>query len=164
MTGSAILNRKLRVSGTLAPGLDIGTMTTLDFTMDADATLALAFASATDYDRVQVLGAITLFGSVNLALDFRFDPRDGVDRFLILDNDGTDAISAAYPAGRFRYGGNDLDQDEAFSVGAQQFRISYTGGDGNDVVFIATPEPGGIALLAIGAATLLRRPRRLRDR
>ena len=160
MTGSAIINRKVRVGGTLAPGLDIGTMTTLDFTMGGNATLALAFASATVYDGVKVLGTATLFGSVNLALDFRFDPLDDVDHFLILDNDGTDAISEAYPAGRFRYGSNDLEEDETFSVGAQQFRISYTGGDGNDVVLIATPEPGSIALLMLGGAMLVLRSRR----
>lgn len=160
LTGSAIIDRQLRVFGTLAPGLDIGTMTTGDLTLNGTATLALAFASATDYDSLKVLGTATLSGSVNLALDLRFDPLNDVDRFLILENDGIDSFSEANPAGRFRYVGNDLDQDEAFSVGAQQFRISYTGGDGNDVVLIATPEPGSAALLVLGSAVLSRRPRR----
>jgi hypothetical protein len=46
-----------------------------------------------------------------------------------------------------------LDEGASFAVGSNLFRISYVGGDGNDVVLTNTiPEAGICQLAAMGAA------------
>ena len=160
LSGNGTAIRSVFVSGTLAPGAPVGTLSTGPLTMNFNrSTLALTLDSPTAFDRVSVTGGVSLspFSTVNLALTLGFDPRDFADAFTIILNDGTDPVD-----GRFTVAGNILDEGERFAAGGQEWEIRYTGGDGNDVALLAVPEPSaGIAAL-LGGAMLLRRAGRRR--
>jgi cytoskeletal protein CcmA (bactofilin family) len=79
------------------------------------------------HDQLAVHGTVTLS---NPALQVSFPalvPAPG-SSFVLIDNDGTDAVSGTF-AGQ--------PEGSAFSAGPTQLRISYTGGSGNDVVVTA---------------------------
>ncbi|MHA3772629.1 PEP-CTERM sorting domain-containing protein [Verrucomicrobiota bacterium sgz303538] len=152
LAGIGSVPRSITVQGTLDPGLTApGLLTTGNLTFSDGAKLALQLASATQYDRLGANGSVLLNGSTGLLLELRFDPVDFVDSFMLLANDGTDAIGGT---GRFTLNGNTLEEGETFYSGTQAFRISYTGGTGNDVVLSAVPEPASAGLLAIGCGML----------
>jgi autotransporter-associated beta strand protein len=76
--------------------------------------------------KLQVAGSVSLGGS---ALDFillSFIPAPG-DRFMLIDNDGTDAVVGTFAG---------LPEGAVFTRPTPnlRWRITYTGGDGNDVV------------------------------
>ncbi|HEV7402964.1 MAG TPA: autotransporter-associated beta strand repeat-containing protein [Chthoniobacteraceae bacterium] len=156
LAGGGHLLSGVVVNGTLDPGTDVGAFGVQNATFNNGSTFHLKLASATSYDALEANGTVTLNGAVNLQLELPFDPADNVDRFTVLLNDGTDAVG-----GKFTYGGQLLSEGSQFVAGGQLFAISYAGGDGNDVVIVAVPEPAS-ALLALFAGSLacLRRPRR----
>ena len=159
LAGNGNILRGVDVAGILSPGHSAGTIHTQSLIMESGSTLAIELASATDYDRIDVTGSVILTRNVNLDLSLLagFDPADFLDVFTILQNDAADSIGGN---GRFSYRSDPLDQDERFRVGAQEFQISYTGGDGNDVTLVPTPEPSS-TLLILGA-TVARAARRRR--
>jgi hypothetical protein len=64
---------------------------------------------------------------------------------VIVNNQGSDAISGIF---------NGLPQGATVTLGSQAYSISYTGGDGNDVVLTAlaaVPTMSGMTLGALGA-------------
>jgi hypothetical protein len=72
------------------------------------------------------------------------------ESFLIFNNDGSDPVDWAFASrnGRtFYFGGNALDEGSRFIVDDSEFAISFFGGDGNDIVLYAVPEPTGLSLL-----------------
>jgi fibronectin-binding autotransporter adhesin len=152
LTGGGAANRPVGVQGILAP---IGTLSTGTLTLLSGSTLRLTFESPSSFDRVSATGSVTLSGTVNLALTLNYDPADFADTFLVLLNDGGDAI-----AGRFTVGGNILDQGARFPAGGQQWEIRYNGGDGNDVALLAVPEPSAAAVFLLAGAGMLARRRR----
>jgi hypothetical protein len=162
LSGSGTWDRNIVSSGTLSPGDGVGTLSVRDVTLsrrDASqpATLALEIASATSYDRLLVRGTIELSSFPALTLEFGYDPEDGVDSFLVVANEGSGSI-----AGHFQFGENELEEGESFLVGNQALRLSYTGGDGNDLVLYAIPEPNATLLLLVATtlASARRRGRR----
>lgn len=158
LAGSGVWERAISNSGTLAPGIGVGSLSARDVSFGFDSTLALEIFSAAEFDRLFVRGTLSITNFANLTLVLGYDPHDDVDSFLVIDNDGTEAI-AGFGQRQFRYAGNDLEEGESFLVGTQEFRISYTGGDGNDIVLHATPEPGTFALLLTGLPLILSRRR-----
>lgn len=108
----------------------------------------------TSYDQLNITGTVNLGTNTGLSVFRSFDPVDGVDSFVILNNDGTEPIT-----GFFR----GLPEGALFTQGqlspVQTFRITYAGGlDGNDIVLFAVapvPEPGSFATLLGGFGTLL---------
>ena len=54
------------------------------------------------------------------------------DKFTIIANDGSDAVSGKFAG---------LDQGDAFVFDSRAMKISYKGGDGNDVTLTATRRP-----------------------
>lgn len=99
-------------------------------------------------------GLVTLTGSdLDVSLFGGFVPAVD-DTFTIIDNDEFDAVVGTF---------NGLAEGASFDVagaGSVHFEITYLGGDGNDVVLEAVPEPGTFAVLSIGAAAMLLRRRR----
>jgi len=79
----------------------------------------------TEYDQMQVTGTVDVTDAI---LDVQrlssYTPAAGT-QFIIIDNDGTDAVTGEFegmPAG------------STFTIEGVTYRISYTGGSGNDVV------------------------------
>jgi len=73
--------------------------------------------------------------------------------FTIIDNTSASGISGAF---------SNLADNSTVTIGVNQFRVSYSGGTGNDLVITAVPEPGTIAFLAMGGAAVLVFRRRMR--
>lgn len=75
-------------------------------------------------DQVQVTGTVALLGGT-LSLVIPPGSVSAGQTFTLIDNDGSDEVN-----GRFAQ----LPESVTFTSGANKFRISYNGGDGNDVV------------------------------
>lgn len=85
------------------------------------------------YDQLNVTGTVNLAdATLNTSLINDFTPAVG-DTFTIIKNDGNDAIQGTF---------KDLPQGATVRVGEYEFTISYTGGDGNDVVLTTKTVPG----------------------
>ncbi|MGV3531897.1 MAG: autotransporter-associated beta strand repeat-containing protein, partial [Chthoniobacteraceae bacterium] len=159
--GSGTVGEVTLTGGTINPGNGAGALDTGNLILDS-GTLAFQIGGNTSetYGQLNVAGTVSLNAPVNLTLDFAaYDPVDFTDEFVLVSNNLADAIAFASGTARLWYGGAQLDQGAIFiaTSGAltQAFEISYTGGDGNDVVLTAVPEPatavtlmGGVALLA----------------
>ncbi len=78
----------------------------------------------TQHDQVNVTGGVTLAGVLGLSLLNNFSPVAG-SQFTLLDRAGTAPLTGIFAG---------MAQNAVVTVGGKAFRISYTGGDGNDVV------------------------------
>jgi fibronectin-binding autotransporter adhesin len=96
------------------------------FKVDVNGTSA-----GTQYDQVIVNGPVNLTGAA-LAVTSGFTPAVG-NTFTIISNDGTDAVVGTFTG---------LAQGATVPGGPGAYTISYTGGDGNDVVLTATTSTG----------------------
>ena len=123
------------VSGTVAPGQSPGILRTGNFTMSAGSNLSLEFGGVTpgnlanNYDQLQVTGSVSMASTavLNVSAVNGFVPSPG-QQFVILTNDGTDPV-----VGNFAGLGDNALIDNFLQSGWAA-RISYHGGDGNDIV------------------------------
>ncbi len=141
----------INTSGIVSPGLSPGTLT-IDgnFTQGANGTLALEIESLSAFDELNITGDGFFDGIFELTLDDAFD-LGANQEFQVVTIDG---ISN----GTF----TDLTEGSiVFSDNGFDLRISYFGGDGNDIVLLtsAVPEPGstGLLLACIVSLTIRRR-------
>lgn len=122
----------LYVYGKVSPGLSPGCLTTTgDLTFITGSTYDFEIAgttACTQYDQLKVTGAVTLDGTLNTLLINGFKPKAG-QKYVLISNDGADPISGTFTG---------LAQGAKVTVGAYEFTISYTGGDGNDVELTVT--------------------------
>src|SRR5207237_2303083 len=79
--------------------------------------------AGTSYSQLSVQGAVAL-NNATLAVALGYTPALG-DSFIIISNAGASAVSGAFSG---------LPEGTFFTNSGVSFRISYTGGDGNDVV------------------------------
>ena len=152
LAGTGTIQRTATINGTLAPGDGgPGILSVAGVSFVNGSTFAIEITSVSAFDQLNSSGSVSLSGTINLALTLGFDPSDGLDSFVVLANDAADAIIGT---GRLAIDGNPLEEGETFFVGSQEFRISYTGGTGNDVVLDAVPEPTTCILLIVGSSLL----------
>jgi dienelactone hydrolase len=134
------------VRGHVSPGASsataVGTLHTGDLTLGAESTYD-ADLTPTTADRLAVAGMVVLGGGT-LHLRPQSTPPVLGTAFTIIDNDGADPVSGTF-------GG--LSEGTLFTAGAASYRMSYHGGDGNDVVITAAveepPNPPSLATLGI---------------
>ncbi|HSM23341.1 MAG TPA: autotransporter outer membrane beta-barrel domain-containing protein, partial [Anaerolineaceae bacterium] len=88
LVGSGTLSSNLVNGGTVSPGNSPGIITVDgDYTQESDGFLEIELGgdvAGTDYDQLQVTGAASLNGNLNVSLIDGFMPSNG-DQFLILD-------------------------------------------------------------------------------
>jgi hypothetical protein len=117
------------------------------FALGCITTLVMVLAGTCpglEYDKISVIGSVDLGGAA-LHVQLQF-PSAVSNEFLIIKNDGNDPVNGTF---------NGLPDGGTFYANGAQFRITYKGGDGNDVVLtqIALPGPsqiGGITALGNG--------------
>jgi len=123
--------KNLSVLGNLRPGNSPAILTTgsLSFNSAADFFVELNGATAgSGYDQVKVSGTVTL-DSATLHTGVGFQPVNN-STFTIIDNDGSDPVTNTF---------NGLPEAGTLNIDGRPFRISYTGGTGNDVTLTALP-------------------------
>lgn len=158
LTGNGTVSYLSVWSGTVDPGNSAGRLIASSllqsfggtFHFDLDGVEAGVVGG---YDQIVVgssEGSARFAQSPSLFLDLGFSPTEGTE-FRILDLQFSGALQGTF-----------LDLPEgtvlsaAFAEINHHFRISYQGGDGNDVVLtaVAVPEPASAALLLAAAAAL----------
>ena len=88
-------------------------------------------SAANQYSRFTVNGGILLSNSPALNLYGSYGPRPG-DSFMLITNDGGDAIVGTFAG---------LPEGATLNFNGLDFQITYTGGNGNDVVITSTIAP-----------------------
>lgn len=106
--------------------LGTGTMNMGDTTLDAPDTLSATLNDALGSGQLVVTGTVAINGAM-LALDVSELPADRED-FTLIDNDDIDPINGTFAG---------LPEGAVFLADGTYFKISYEGGDGNDVVLEA---------------------------
>jgi len=99
-----------------------------DLTLLTTLTVTLDSASAGTTALFTTSGTLTLGG--NLVVNATGAPFPAWKQYLIIDNDGTDAIVGTF---------NGLPEGAVIISGGQVFSVSYRGGSGNDLVLTAVP-------------------------
>ena len=141
--------------GIIAPGHSPGCLSTGN--MDINGTYQAELGGTTacsGYDQLKVTGTVTLSDSnpatLTVSLYNGFKPKVG-NTFTIIDNDASDAVTGTF---------NNLPEGATFTVSGYVFKITYKGGDGNDIVLTvqsvpATPNTGFALFTTNPAITLI---------
>ncbi|RYD83912.1 MAG: hypothetical protein EOP84_06950, partial [Verrucomicrobiaceae bacterium] len=154
LAGTGKVGTVATLGGIVSPGSsDPGALETDDLNLNA-GTLELEIDSATVFDQLVVTGAVNLLADTNLSINLgTFNPSDDhTMQFRIIDNDDTDPVNTT---ALLVHNGLRLLNNTEFLVGSQIFKINYAGGDGNDVVLTAVPEPTTAATLIGALGTLI---------
>ncbi len=121
----------VNTGGTVAPGHSPGCLTVggnLTITGSYSAEIG-GKTACTEYDQLKVTGTVDLTnGTLNVSFYNGFKPTTG-QKYTIIDNDAADAVTGTFSG---------LAQGATITVGTYKMSISYTGGDGNDVVLTVT--------------------------
>jgi MYXO-CTERM domain-containing protein len=102
------------------------------------------------YDQLAVLDHLFL----NTGLEVRiagFGPTPG-DQFTIIDNRFSGPVGGTF---------YNLPEGSTLLAAGTPMRISYLGGDGNDVVLTVVPEPAGLGVITLAGLLLGRRRSRV---
>ena len=140
LAGSGVISNNVTLSNSIhTPGNGVGSQTIYgDYTLGSGSVLRIEINSTipvTQSDRVRVFGGTTNTVTLAGALDISASPSlTNGTVITVIENDGTDAVIGTFSG---------LPQNHAFSAAGYWWRVSYTGGDGNDVVvtLIAPPSP-----------------------
>lgn len=138
-------------SATTTGGLNVQNSSTLAYSLDGSFTsLALS-------------GTLTLGAASNLELTLAGGYAPGAS-FILVTNDLLDAVTGVFAT----INGAAFGVDNTFyltnNLGTFQYQLSYTGGDGNDLVISAVPEPAAGFLFIGGLAGLWILRRRVSSR
>ena len=128
LAGTGTLARPVTVQGVLAPaGNEQGVLTVGGLTFSESGTLKVGLGAVAGADRVVSTGDVTLSAGADV-LPQAVGGAATNSVHVILENQGANPV-----AGTFSRAGNELSENEVFSVSGLSLRISYLGGDGNDV-------------------------------
>src|SRR6185503_2972606 len=98
------------------------------------------------YDQINARGGVSL---ANLVLSASLNFSSFLsNQFVIINNDGNDAVINTFSAKA---------EGATFLIGSETFRISYVGGDGNDVVLTqitGSPRPPRVEIERISASAV----------
>ncbi|HKX13188.1 MAG TPA: Calx-beta domain-containing protein [bacterium] len=150
----------VEAGGEISPGDDEPALLEVgDLTLEPSSVFIVQLngpVPGTEYSGLDVVGSVTVGGAI-FRLALGPDLVSG-DEFIIIDNDSTDDVVGTF---------SDLAEGETFRVvGVDDigFKISYHGGDGNDVVLTSIPtlsinditvvEPGSGTVTATFVVTL----------
>lgn len=157
--GNGTVNSLTAQTGaTVSPGQSPGTLTILNNLLLAEGSVYQAeILNKDNYDQLRVgqdytgtSPAVSIDKStLNVQLLDGYKIAAG-DKFTIIDNRSKTAVEGTF---------NNLPEGATFKVGTGIFKISYVGGDGNDVVLTAMASPGfpdtGFANLSASPMTTL---------
>lgn len=136
LSGNATLNYLLYVGGVISPGNNSpGKITTDSLNFGNSGVYKVKILNKDHYDQISVdLGVILDGGSLDLTYLEGCVIKKG-DTFTIIDNKGTGPVVGllAGAEGTFK----DLPEGAEITVSGVTFKISYVGGDGNDIVLTA---------------------------
>lgn len=110
----------------ISPGFSPGIINSGSLTLSAGTFVDIELngtTAGTGYDQINVTGTVDL-GGATLNVATGFSPSTG-NTFTIINNDLGDAVTGTFQA---------LPEGTVFFIGSNSFKISYVGGDGNDVV------------------------------
>ncbi len=133
--GSGIVFGNVVSGGHLSPGLATAASLLGDIRVEGDYSqgaggvldIEIGGLAAGEYDQFDVTGLITLGGALNVSLIEPFSTNLG-DRLTMIDNEGPEQVSGTFAG---------LAEGAIFTVGSSTFKITYRGGDGNDVALTA---------------------------
>ena len=120
----------IQQNGTIAPGHSPGCLTigTVSISGSYQAEIAGATTACTDYDQLIVTNTVNITnGTLDVQLTNGFTPTVG-QTFKIIDNQGISPILGTF---------NGLAEGATVSTGGYDFKLSYVGGNGNDVTLTA---------------------------
>jgi autotransporter-associated beta strand protein/VCBS repeat-containing protein len=129
--GSGSTNFGIVVDGSMSPGTPgvnggVGTFTATD-DVTIDGQLVMQVDGDTSADLLQVTGEVNLGPTSTLLLSDTVNPSFGTT-IVLINNDGNDAVIGTFAG--LAEGATVVDDD------GNEYTISYSGGDGNDVVLI----------------------------
>jgi autotransporter-associated beta strand protein len=151
ISGSVTVNS----GGTINPGpagangtsAAVGTLNTGSLTMTG-GTAIFDISSTSNSDQLFVTGTVTLGTTATLQLNIAAGLNFLIgSQYMLINNDGTaDAISGVF---------SNAANGSTVNLGGYNFTVNYAGGDGNDFVLTAVPEPSTwatavLACLAMG--------------
>ena len=97
-------------------------------------------ARGTEYDSVDLLGGnISIHGGLEVRLLNGYMPQLG-DSFLLVNNRGSNPVDGYFTA---------LPEGSTVFSNGSPFTITYHGGDGNDIMLVAVPEPTTWAMMGL---------------
>lgn len=127
---------RISAAGRLAPGASPGLLNCSNLTFVATGGYFIELdgpSPGIGYDQTSVRGSLALSGA-GLFVSCSFHAAVG-QSFTILLNDGVDPVIGSF---------NGLAEGTLFPVGGLLFRITYFGGDGNDVALLRASPPAPI--------------------
>ncbi len=136
LKGTGTYNTPVTVlsGGTIAPGNSPGTISTGNLTLSSGSTASMEIdgtVAGTGYDQIAVTGTVTINGAT-LSTVFGYTSTTGTS-YTLIDNDGADAVTGTFSG---------LAEGATLTAGVRTYKISYAGGDGNDVTLTdVTPVP-----------------------
>ncbi len=125
------------INGVMAPGQSPGQMTVNgSFNLSSGDTYEWEIDNNTtpgsDFDQIVVNGIVDITDATLNLIDNFAGALPEADEYVIIDNDGTDAVVGTF---------NGLANNDAIPFNGQFLFIYYDGGDGNDVVLVVDSTP-----------------------
>jgi hypothetical protein len=128
-TGTTTGSVSVANGGKLAPGVNVGQLTTGDVILNGGSIFETTIdgnVAGVSYDQLVVNGAVTLNNAI-LSVNGTV-PNVGANQIVLLANDSNDPINGTFQG---------LPEGAIVPVNGHNYRLSYVGGDGNDVVLSA---------------------------